>query len=144
MTKRVFNNVLLFFMLLIMVLFLEAGCAVKPKFLIEQELQKEAQQEINARQEEWNWKNRNRIRQRKEAWEERVEIVPPIIGHHKKRQIMRKRQYRNTQGGLGKNTYNPNKSGQRKHLKSKKHNGVKVHKKNYWSKTTKHPQEDTK
>ena len=60
MTKRVFNNVLLFFMLLIMVLFLEAGCAVKPKFLIEQELQKEAQQEINARQEEWNWKNRNR------------------------------------------------------------------------------------
>ena len=37
-----------------------SGCAVKPKFLEEQ-----AQQEIQQRQEEWNWKNRHRLRQNK-------------------------------------------------------------------------------
>ena len=39
------------------------GCAVKPKFLKQQqELKKEAKQEIKERKEEWNWKNRHRLR----------------------------------------------------------------------------------
>ena len=50
-------------LIVIIALSLQLGCAVKPKYLVEQTLKEEAQQEINARQEEWNWKNRHRIRQ---------------------------------------------------------------------------------
>ena len=128
-------------LIVIIALSLQLGCAVKPKYLVEQTLKEESQQEVNARQEEWNWKNRHRIRQHRDAWEERVEILPHR-GIVKKRQIRRMRQYRHPQLGLGRNTYNPNKSGQRKHITRKKHNGVKVHKKNYWSKTTKAPEKD--
>ncbi len=39
---------------------------------------------------------------------------------------------------------NPNKSGQRKHIIPKRYNGIAVHRKNYWSKTTKYPQEENK
>ena len=96
-----------------------SSCAVKPKYLIEETLKEEAQQEINARQEQWNWKNRHRLRQKQNML-----------------------QYRNPQLGIGRNTYNPNKSGQRKHVTPKKYNGVAVHKKNYWSRTTNDPQKD--
>ena len=34
-----------------------SSCAVKPKYLVEETLKEEAQKEINARQQEWNWKN---------------------------------------------------------------------------------------
>ena len=116
-----------------------SSCAVKPKYLVEETLREEAQQEIDARQVEWNWKNRHRIRQQRDEWEERLELLPPIFGNMKNQRIRRMRQYRNPQLGIGSNTYNPNKSGQRKHITPKKYNGVAVHKKNYWSKTTKSP-----
>lgn len=117
------------------------GCAIKPKYLIEKSLQEKAQQEIQHRQEEWNWKNRNRLRQDRDHREERVEILPPIPGAHKKQPIVRKRQYRNPQLGIARNRFNNN-AKRRKHITPKKHNGVKVHKKNYWSKTTKDPKEE--
>ena len=104
-------------------------------------LKEEAQKEINARQEEWNWKNRHRVRQDREFWEERLDILPPM-GNVKMQRIRRMRQYRNPQLGIGRNTYNPNKSGQRRHITPKKYNGVAVHKRNYWSRTTKDPQEE--
>lgn len=100
-------------------MFMLQGCAVKPKFLVEESIKEKAQREINARQEEWNWKNRHRLRQ--------------------DQKMLR---YRHPQMGIGRNTYNPNRSGQRKHRTPKKYNGVVVHKKNYWSKTSKHPLED--
>ena len=118
-----------------------SSCAVKPKFLVEESLKEEAQQEINARQEEWNWKNRHRVRQDREFWEERFGILP-LRGNVKMQRIRRMRQYRNPQLGIGRNTYNPNRSGQRRHITPKKYNGVAVHKKNYWSKTTKSPETD--
>ena len=98
---------------------MSTGCAIKPKFLIEESLQQEAKKELDARQAEWNWKNRHRLRQNQN--------------------VLR---YRNPQLGLGRNTYNPNKSGQRKHITPKRYNGIAVHKRNYWSKTTKDPQKD--
>ena len=119
-----------------------SSCAVKPKYLVEETLREEAQQEIDARQVEWNWKNRHRIRQQRDEWEERLELLPPIFGNMKNQRIRRMRQYRNPQLGIGRNTYNPNKSGQRKHITPKKYNGVAVHKRNYWSRTTKDPQEE--
>ena len=118
-----------------------SSCAVKPKYLVEETLKEEAQKEINARQEEWNWKNRHRVRQEREFWEERLDILPPM-GNVKMQRIRRMRQYRNPQLGIGRNTYNPNKSGQRKHITPKRYNGIAVHKRNYWSKTTKDPQKD--
>ena len=130
-------------LIVIIALSLQLGCAVKPKYLVEQTLKEKAQQELNARQEEWNWKNRHRIRQQKDAWENRVEILPRR-GIAKRQEIRRMRQYRNPQLGIGKNTYNPNRSGQRKHITPKKYNGVAIHRKNYWSKTTNHPQKENK
>ena len=130
-------------LIVIIALSLQLGCAVKPKYLVEQTLKEKAQQELNARQEEWNWKNRHRIRQQKDAWENRVEILPRR-GIAKRQEIRRMRQYRNPQLGIGKNTYNPNKSGQRRHITPKKYNGVAIHRRNYWSKTTKYPQEENK
>ena len=118
-----------------------SSCAVKPKYLVEETLIEEARKEINARQEEWNWKNRHRVRQDREFWEERLDILPPM-GNVKMQRIRRMRQYRNPQLGIGRNTYNPNKSGQRKHITPKRYNGVAVHRKNYWSKTTKDPKTD--
>ena len=125
-------------LVLLPIIFLLESCAIKPKFIVEKSLKEEAKAEINARQEEWNWKNRHRVRQEKEFWEERFEILPPR-GAAKMQRIRRMRQYRNPQLGIGSNTYNPNKSGQRKHITPKKYNGVAVHRKNYWSKTTKSP-----
>ena len=122
---------------------MSTGCAIKPKFLIEESLQQEAKKELDARQAEWNWKNRHRVRQEREFWEKRLDILPQQ-GIAKKQQIRRMRQYRNPQLGIGRNTYNPNKSGQRKHITPKRYNGIAVHKKNYWSKTTKYPQEENK
>ena len=119
-----------------------SSCAVKPKYLVEETLREEAQQEIDARQVEWNWKNRHRIRQQRDEWEERLELLPPIFGNMKNQRIRRMRQYRNPQLGIGRNTYNPNKSRQRRHITPKKYNGVAVHKRNYWSRTTKDPQEE--
>ena len=116
------------------------GCAVKPKYLVEKSLQEEAQQEIQQRQQEWNWKNRHRLRQDKVYWEKRFELLPPKQGH-KKQLITRKRQYRNPQLGITRNRFNNN-AKRRTHITPKKHNGVKVHKKNYWSKTTKDRKED--
>tara|TARA_Y100000310_G_scaffold336085_1_gene419717 strand:+ start:675 stop:1085 length:411 start_codon:yes stop_codon:yes gene_type:complete len=130
-------------LIVIIALSLQLGCAVKPKYLVEQTLKEKAQQELNARQEEWNWKNRHRIRQQKDAWENRVEILPRR-GIAKRQEIRRMRQYRNPQLGIGRNTYNPNKRGQRKHITPKKYNGVAIHRKNYWSKTTNHPQKENK
>jgi len=130
-------------LIVIIALSLQLGCAVKPKYLVEQTLKEKAQQELNARQEEWNWKNRHRIRQQKDAWENRVEILPRR-GIAKRQEIRRMRQYRNPQLGIGRNTYNPNKSGQRKHIIPKRYNGVAIHRKNYWSKTTNHPQKENK
>ena len=118
-----------------------SSCAVKPKYLVEETLIEEARKEINARQEEWNWKNRHRVRQDREFWEERLDILPPM-GNVKMQRIRRMRQYRNPQLGIGRNTYNPNKSGQRRHITPKRYNGVAVHRKNYWSKTTKDPKTD--
>ena len=120
------------------------GCAIKPKFLVEESLKEEAQQEINARQQEWNWKNRHRTQQQKEYWEDRIELLPPKMGNTKRHRIRLQRQYRNPQLGIGRNTYNPNKRGQRKHITPKKYNGVAIHRKNYWSKTTNHPQKENK
>ena len=130
-------------LIVIIALSLQLGCAVKPKYLVEQTLKEKAQQELNARQEEWNWKNRHRIRQQKDAWENRVEILPRR-GIAKRQEIRRMRQYRNPQLGIGKNTYNPNRSGQRRHITPKKYNGVAIHRRNYWSKTTNHPQKENK
>ncbi len=130
-------------LIVIIALSLQLGCAVKPKYLVEQTLKEKSQQELNARQEEWNWKNRHRIRQQKDAWENRVEILPRR-GIAKRQEIRRMRQYRNPQLGIGKNTYNPNRSGQRRHITPKKYNGVAIHRRNYWSKTTKYPQEENK
>ena len=130
-------------LIVIIALSLQLGCAVKPKYLVEQTLKEKAQQELNARQEEWNWKNRHRIRQQKDAWENRVEILPRR-GIAKRQEIRRMRQYRNPQLGIGKNTYNPNRSGQRIHITPKKYNGVAIHRRNYWSKTTNHPQKENK
>ena len=127
--------------LLLPVVFILSSCAIKPKFLVEESLKEEAQREINARQEEWNWKNRHRVRQDREFWEERFDILPPR-GNVKMQRIRRMRQYRNPQLGIGRNTYNPNKSGQRRHITPKRYNGIAVHKKNYWSKTTKDPKTD--
>ena len=138
---RKFLSVLLGIVGAISITLIFSSCAVKPKYLVEETLREEAQREINARQEEWNWKNRHRIRQHRDVWEERVERLPQR-GIAKRQQIRRMMQYRNPQLGIGRNTYNPNKRGQRKHIAPKKYNGVAIHKKNYWSKTTKHPHKD--
>ena len=138
---RKFLSVLLGIVGAIAITLIFSSCAVKPKYLVEETLREEAQREINARQEEWNWKNRHRVRQDREFWEERIDILPPR-GNVKMQQIRRMRQYRNPQLGIGRNTYNPNKIGQRRHITPKKYNGVAVHKKNYWSKTTKSPETD--
>ena len=136
-----FLSVLLGIASAIAITLIVSSCAVKPKYLVEETLKEEAQKEINARQEEWNWKNRHRVRQEREFWEERLDILPPR-GNVKMQRIRRMRQYRNPQLGIGRNTYNPNKSGQRRHITPKKYNGVAVHRKNYWSKTTKDPKTD--
>ena len=136
-----FLSVLLGIASAIAITLIVSSCAVKPKYLVEETLKEEAQKEINARQEEWNWKNRHRVRQDREFWEERLDILPPM-GNVKMQRIRRMRQYRNPQLGIGRNTYNPNKSGQRRHITPKKYNGVAVHKRNYWSRTTKDPQEE--
>ena len=139
---NVFIWILFFIIAGLTVVFLP-GCAIKPKYLIEESLQAEAEEAVKHRQEEWNWKNRNRLRQDRDHWEERVELLPPIPGAHKKQPIVRKRQYRNPQLGIARNRFNNN-AKRRKHITPKKHNGVKIHKKNYWSKTTKDPKEDSK
>ena len=136
-----FLSVLLGIASAIAITLIVSSCAVKPKYLVEETLKEEAQKEINARQEEWNWKNRHRVRQDREFWEERLDILPPM-GNVKMQRIRRMRQYRNPQLGIGRNTYNPNKSGQRRHITPKKYNGVAVHRKNYWSKTTIDPKTD--
>ena len=136
-----FLSVLLGIASAIAITLIVSSCAVKPKYLVEETLKEEAQKEINARQEEWNWKNRHRVRQEREFWEERLDILPPM-GNVKMQRIRRMRQYRNPQLGIGRNTYNPNRSGQRRHITPKKYNGVAVHRKNYWSKTTKDPKTD--
>ena len=138
---RKFLSVLLGIVGAIAITLIFSSCAVKPKYLVEETLREEAQREINARQEEWNWKNRHRVRQDREFWEERLDILPPM-GNVKMQRIRRMRQYRNPQLGIGRNTYNPNKSGQRRHITPKKYNGVAVHRKNYWSKTTIDPKTD--
>ena len=138
---RKFLSVLLGIVGAIAITLIFSSCAVKPKYLVEETLREEAQREINARQEEWNWKNRHRVRQDREFWEERIDILPPR-GNVKMQQIRRMRQYRNPQLGIGRNTYNPNKIGQRRHITPKKYNGVAVHRKNYWSKTTIDPKTD--
>ena len=136
-----FLSVLLGIASAIAITLIVSSCAVKPKYLVEETLKEEAQKEINARQEEWNWKNRHRVRQEREFWEERLDILPPM-GNVKMQRIRRMRQYRNPQLGIGRNTYNPNRSGQRRHITPKKYNGVAVHRKNYWSKTTIDPKTD--
>ena len=136
-----FLSVLLGIASAIAITLIVSSCAVKPKYLVEGTLKEKAQKEINTRQQEWNWKNRHRVRQEREFWEERFDILPPM-GNVKMQRIRRMRQYRNPQLSIGKNTYNPNKSGQRRHIIPKKYNGVAVHRKNYWSKTTKDPKTD--
>jgi hypothetical protein len=136
-----FLSVLLGIASAIAITLIVSSCAVKPKYLVEGTLKEKAQKEINTRQQEWNWKNRHRVRQEREFWEERFDILPPM-GNVKMQRIRRMRQYRNPQLGIGRNTYNPNKSGQRRHIIPKKYNGVAVHRKNYWSKTTKDPKTD--
>ena len=122
-------------LIVIVALSLQLGCAVKPKYLVEQTLKEEAQQEVNARQEEWNWKNRHRLRQDTNfQWRRNQEAI-------NRRNVERKRFYRNSQLGVYSQRYNNN-AKFRTERKPKKHNGVKVHKKNYWSKTTKHPKEE--
>lgn len=106
-------------LVIIIALSLQLGCAVKPKYLVEESIKKEAEQELQEFRNEWNWKNRHRLKQ--------------------DQNMLR---YRHPQMGIGRNTYNPNRSGQRKHRTPKKYNGVAIHKKNYWSKTAKHPQKD--
>ena len=138
---RKFLSVLLGIVGAIAITLIFSSCAVKPKYLVEETLKEEAQQEIDARQVEWNWKNRHRVRQEREFWEERLDILAPM-GNVKMQRIRRMRQYRNPQLGIGRNTYNPNRSGQRRHITPKKYNGVAVHRKNYWSKTTKDPKTD--
>ena len=114
------------------------GCAIKPKYLIEESLQEKAQQEIQHRQDDWNWKNRQRFQKEKREFLERNEKVQRRLRN--KRIEFGRRSYR----ALGYNTYNARKRGSlRKHVTPKKHNDVKVHKKNYWSKTTKDPKEDS-
>ena len=51
--------------ILIFLIFLLNGCAIKSEYLIEQKYKEEAQQEIKERKEEWNWKNRHRLRKEK-------------------------------------------------------------------------------
>ena len=136
-----FLSVLLGIASAIAITLIVSSCAVKPKYLVEGTLKEKAQKEINTRQQEWNWKNRHRVRQEREFWEERFDILPPM-GNVKMQRIRRMRQYRNPQLSIGRNTYNPNKSGQRRHIIPKKYNGVAVHRKNYWSKTTKDPKTD--
>jgi len=112
----------------ILLMFL-SSCAVKPEFLVEgrtvirstviTESQLLEQQRLE--RQLWNWKNRHRIRLQME--------------------MMR---HRHPQMRIGRNTYNPNRRGIRRHLIRRKHNGVRIHKKNYWSKTDRHPQEERK
>jgi hypothetical protein len=136
-----FLSVLLGIASAIAITLIVSSCAVKPKYLVEETLKEKAQKEINTRQQEWNWKNRHRARQEREFWEERLDILP-LMGNVKMQRIRRMRQYRNPQLSIGRNTYNPNKSGQRRHITPKKYNGIAVHRKNYWSKTTKDPKTD--
>ena len=104
-----------------MLLMFVSGCAVKPEFLVERttvitETQLLEQQRLERHL--WNWKNRQRIRLQME--------------------LMR---HRHPQMRIGRNTYNPNRRGIRRHIIRRKHNGVRIHKRNYWSKTDRHPQE---
>ena len=95
-----------------------SSCAVKPEFLVEgrttirstliTESQLLEQQRLE--RQIWNWKNRQRIRFQME--------------------MMR---HRHPQMRIGRNTYNPNRRGIRRHIIRRKHNGVKIHKRNYWS-----------
>ena len=98
-----------------MLLMLLSSCAVKPEFLVEgrtttirSTVITEAQ--LLEQQRLWNWKNRQRIRLQME--------------------MMR---HRHPQMRIGRNTYNPNRRGIRRHIIRRKHNGVKIHKRNYWS-----------
>ena len=119
-TKRIIFAIVLFFMI--------TGCAVKPRFLVEQELKQEAREEIEKRQDDWNWKNRQRLQKEKREFLERNEKAQRRLRN--KRIEFGRRSYR----ALGYNTYNARKRGSlRKHVTPKKHNGVAVHKKNYWS-----------
>jgi len=49
------------------------GCAVKPEFLREQRLQEQAQKEVRQRQDDWNWKNRQRFQKVKREFLERAD-----------------------------------------------------------------------
>ena len=98
-----------------MLLMFVSGCAVKPEYLVERttvitEAQLLEQQRLERHL--WNWKNRQRIRFQME--------------------MMR---HRHPQMRIGRNTYNPNRRGIRRHIIRRRHNGVKIHKRNYWSKT---------
>ena len=48
--------------MVILILSLQIGCTVKPKYLVEQEYKEEPKQEIQERKKDWNWKNRHRLR----------------------------------------------------------------------------------
>jgi hypothetical protein len=105
-----------------MLLMLLSSCAVKPEFLVEEHTTIRStvitESQLLEQQRLWNWKNRQRIRLQME--------------------MMR---HRHPQMRIGRNTYNPNRRGIRRHIIRRKHNGVRIHKRNYWSKTDKHPQE---
>tara|TARA_Y100000034_G_C6851459_1_gene386315 strand:+ start:26 stop:313 length:288 start_codon:yes stop_codon:yes gene_type:complete len=49
------------------------GCTVKPEFLREQQLQEQAQKEVRQRQDDWNWKNRQRLQKEKREFLERAD-----------------------------------------------------------------------
>ena len=99
------------------------GCAVKPEYLIEdttiirsnviteQQLLEQRRLEMQLQWRLWNWQNRERIRRQ-----------------------LKPQRYRHPQRGIRNNNYNP-RAKIRQHIQHRKHNGVKVHPKNYWSKT---------
>ena len=49
------------------------GCAIKPEFLVEKQLQEKAQQEVKKRQDDWNWKNRQRFQKERREFLERAD-----------------------------------------------------------------------
>lgn len=72
------------------------GCAIKPEFLVEQQLKEDAQQEIQKRKDNWNWKNRHRLQKEKREFIERADKKQKEMD--KKRRKFAEKEYKKIEG----------------------------------------------
>ena len=121
--------------LIILLFIVMQGCVVSTYHL--DDMRTEAEIAMRNHRIEWNYHNRYRLAAEKRLLARHHYRELELLRAQKRRFLLHpRRSYR----GIGSNTYNPNQRGYRRHITKRKYNGVGIHKKNYWSKTTKHPQ----